>query len=245
VIGARSDALRTPRAPALDQELQEVVRDVQIGKHRVDKLFEVRRHDGTEDWILVHVEVQSQPDHRLPERLYRYYCRIRDRYDRRVVSLAVLADTSPRFRPGPYEQETLGCRVRFEYPYCKLLDFDRARLERENKPAAVVILAHRTAQGRRRDPVQREASKWALTRQLYERGYSKEDIQELFRVIDWLVPLPGEQEIEFRRKIVEYEAQKHMPYIPSIERMGREEGLQQGLAQGRREGRQEGLVAAR
>jgi hypothetical protein len=233
----------------LDQELQEVVRDAETGKHRVDKLFQVRRHDGTQDWILVHVEVQSHSDRRLPQRLYRYYCRIRDRYDRRVVSLAVLADASPRFRPGPFEEETLGCRVRFEYPSCKLLDLDRAQLELENNPAAVVILAHRTAQERRRDPVQREASKWALTRPLYERGYSKEDIQELFRVIDWLVQLPAEQEVEFRRKIAEYEAQKHMPYITSIERMGREEGrqqgLQQGLAQGRQEGRQEGFVAAR
>ena len=50
-----------------------------------------------------------------------------------------------------------------------MVDIDHAlrhTLERENNPAAVVILAHRTAQERRRDPVQREASKWALTRQL-------------------------------------------------------------------------------
>jgi hypothetical protein len=191
----------------LDQELQEVVRDAEMGKHRVDKLFQVHRHDGTEDWILVHVEVQSRPDHRLPQRLYRYYCRIRDRYDRRVVSLAVLADRSSRFRPGPYEEETLGCRVRFEYPCCKLLDLDRAVLERDNNPAALVILAHRAAQERRRDPVQRQALKWALTRSLYERGYRKEDILELFRLIDWLVRLPQEQEVEFRRQVAEYEAQ--------------------------------------
>jgi hypothetical protein len=216
----------------LDQELQEVVRDAEMGKHRVDKLFQVHRHDGTEDWILVHVEVQSRPDHRLPQRLYRYYCRIRDRYDRRVVSLAVLADRSSRFRPGPYEEETLGCRVRFEYPCCKLLDLDRAVLERDNNPAALVILAHRAAQERRRDPVQRQALKWALTRSLYERGYRKEDILELFRLIDWLVRLPQEQEVEFRRQVAEYEAQKHMPYITSIERLGREEGRQEGRREG-------------
>jgi hypothetical protein len=42
---------------------------------------------------------------------------------RRVVSLAALADTSPGFRPGAYEEKMLDCRVRFEYPSCKLLDF--------------------------------------------------------------------------------------------------------------------------
>jgi hypothetical protein len=229
----------------LDQELQEIVRDAATGRHRVDKLFQVYRHDGPEDWILVHVEVQSRPDHRLPQRLYRYYYRIADGYDRRVVSLAVLADRSPRFRPGPYEAETLGCRVRFEYPCCKLLDLDQAMLERENNPAAVIILAHRSAQRRSRDPIQRQALKWALTRPLYERGSSKEDVLELFRLIDWLVQLPRELEVEFRRQVADYEAQKHMPYITSIERLGREEGLQQGLEQGRQEGRQEGFLAAR
>jgi hypothetical protein len=101
-------------------------------------------------------------------------------------------------------------------------------LERDNNPAALVILAHRAAQERRRDPVQRQALKWALTRSLYERGYRKEDILELFRLIDWLVRLPQEQEVEFRRQVAEYEAQKHMPYITSIERLGREEGRRQG-----------------
>jgi hypothetical protein len=53
----------------LDQELQEVVRDAEMGKHRVDKLFRVYRHDGTEDWILVRfrcarhqeIPVESKP----------------------------------------------------------------------------------------------------------------------------------------------------------------------------------------
>jgi hypothetical protein len=117
------------------------------------------------------VAESRHPDRRLPARLYRYHTRISDRYNRRVVTLAVLADTSPRFRPGPYELETLGCRVHFEYPCCKLLDLDQAMLEREDNPAAVVILAHRAAQQRTRDPAQRKRLKWAVTRPLDERGY--------------------------------------------------------------------------
>jgi hypothetical protein len=73
-------------------------------------------------------------------------------------------------------------------------------------------------------------------RPLYERGYSKEDILELFRLIDWLVQLPRELEVEFRRQVAEYEAQKHMPYITSIERLGRDsaEGIEGALAVFRR-----------
>jgi hypothetical protein len=230
----------TRGAAPLDQELQEIVRDAQTSKRRVDKLFRVFRRDGTEEWLLVHLEIQSQPDRDLPARLYQYHHRIADRYHRRVVSLAVLADNSLGFRPGPYEEETWGCRVRFEYPSCKLLDLSDELLAETDNPAAVVIAAHRVAQRGTQDPAGRKTGKWELTRRLYERGYRKQDILELYRLIDWLIRLPEELAIEFRRELIKYEEQQRMPYITSIERLGRQEGLQQGLQQGRQQGRHEG-----
>ena len=221
-----------------DTELQQIVRCATTGKRHVDKLVEVRRRGGVREWLLVHLEVQSQPDRRLPKRMYEYHRRIVERHQRRVVSLAVLADTSPGFRPAAYEEETWGCRLRFEYPICKLRDFSDAALEREDNPAAIVIAAHRAAQRRAQDPVGRKAAKWRLIRRLYERGYRKRDIIELFRLIDWLIQLPAKLTIEINRELTEYEDQKRMPYITSIERIGRR--------QGRQEGRQEGrLLAAR
>jgi hypothetical protein len=214
-----------------------VVRDAVIGKRRVDKLFRVYRRDGTEEWLLIHLEVQSQPDRSLPERMYRYHHRIVDRYNERVVSLAVLADHSPRFRPGPYEQGTWGCRIRFEYPTCKLLDLSDEVLEREDNPAAIVIAAHRVAQRRARDPAGRKTAKWQLTRSLYERGYSKEEILKLYRLIDWLIRLPEELEVEFHRELADYEQQQLMPHITTIERLGQKKG--------REEGWRAGVIAAR
>jgi hypothetical protein len=64
--------------------------------------------DGTEEWILVHVEVQVRPDRRLPEGLCREHSRVADCHKRRVVTLAVLADTSPGFPPGAYEEKFAG-----------------------------------------------------------------------------------------------------------------------------------------
>jgi hypothetical protein len=187
----------------------------------------------------------SQPDRHLPERMYEYHRRIVDRHQQRVVSPAVLADASPGFRPAAYEKETWGCRLRFEYPICKLRDFTDAALEREDNPIAIVMAAHRAAQRRAQDPLGLKAVKWRLIRRLYERDYTKNDVIELFRLIDWLIQLPAKLAVEINSELAEYEDQRHMPYITSIERMGREEGLQQGLQQGRQEGRQEGFVAAR
>src|SRR5207237_1877218 len=64
----------------LDKELQEVTRDAAIGEQRVDKLVKIRRLDGAEEWILIHLEVQHQRDPGLPERLYQYHHRVRDRF---------------------------------------------------------------------------------------------------------------------------------------------------------------------
>jgi len=48
--------------------------------------------------------------------------------------------------------------------------------------------------------------------------------------------LPAEQETLFWREIQEYEEERTMPYVTSVERIG----LARGLARGREEGREEG-----
>ena len=43
----------------LDKELQKVVRDAKLGRRWADSLVRVTGADGQEDWVLVHVEVDS------------------------------------------------------------------------------------------------------------------------------------------------------------------------------------------
>jgi hypothetical protein len=56
----------------LDTELQQVVRDAELGRRLADKLVRVWRRDGEEAWVLIHVEVQGQPDEAFPQRMYVY-----------------------------------------------------------------------------------------------------------------------------------------------------------------------------
>ena len=46
----------------LNTELRQVVRDADMGKRLADVLVKVWHHDGTEKWLLVHVEIQGQPE---------------------------------------------------------------------------------------------------------------------------------------------------------------------------------------
>jgi len=55
-------------------------------------------------------------------------------------------------------------------------------------------------------------------------------VQELFRLIDWLMVLPQGLEVAFRRELISFEEEKTMPYITSIERIGREEGRREEAA---------------
>ena len=111
-------------------------------------------------------------------------------------------------------------------------------------PFAVVVLAHLGAQDTKGDMASRQQLKQRLIRRLYERGYGREKIVSLFRFIDWLLALPDELEQQIQQTIRALEEERAMPYVTSIERMGREQGLVEGREEGREDGREEGKRAA-
>jgi hypothetical protein len=45
-----------------DKELQQIVRDAELGKRLADKLMCVRRLDGEQQMILIHIEVKGDYD---------------------------------------------------------------------------------------------------------------------------------------------------------------------------------------
>jgi hypothetical protein len=226
----------------LDKELQQVVRDADLGRQIVDKLVRVWLLTGVDAWVFAHIEVQSQEEPAFARRMFMYFYRLYDRYAREVVSLAVLGDERATWRPTTYATERWGCSLRFSYPIAKLADYRarHAELEASDNPFATVVLAHLAAQDTRGDAARRRQVKLALTRRLYERGYSRERVLSLFRFIDWLLELPAAQETLFWRDVQKYEEERAMPYVTSVERIG----LERGRLEGREEGREEGLREA-
>ncbi len=217
----------------LDKELQQVVRDAETGRRHADKLAKVYTREGAETWVLVHVEVQGDAEAGFAERMYIYNYRIFDKYRTDIVSLAVLADATATFRPSAYARERWGCALNFCFPTCKLLDLNArwAELEADPNPFALVVMAHLKAQESKDGPT-RKGWKMRLVRLLYQRGYGREDILELFRVLDWLLQLPDGLEREFKRELIAFEEQTNMPYITSIERLSHKEGHKEGHQEG-------------
>jgi vacuolar-type H+-ATPase subunit F/Vma7 len=96
-------------------------------------------------------------------------------------------------------------------------------------------MAHLKAKATRRDKFSRLQWKLRLVRGLYERGYERQDILELFRFIDWVMRLPEDLEDRFDEEISRYQEEQQMPYITSIERRAMARGELQGRLETARE----------
>ncbi len=201
----------------------------------VDKLVRVYQRDGQEVWVLVHIEVQSQPDQHFAERMFRYHARLYDRFRRPIASLAILGDDRASWRPARFGYTLWGSQIELRFPTVKLLDYDLAILERSANPCATVVLAHRLAQATRRDADGRAAAKLTLARRLYAQGHSREEIIRLYCFIDWLLRLPEALEATTWQQIRAFEEEQQMAYITTAERIGRSMGLTEGRAEGLRE----------
>ena len=77
---------------------------------------------------------------------------------------------------------------------------------------------------------------------LYQRGWNKDEIRLVFRLIEWLMVLPEPVEESVWRELQAFEQEKEMPYVMTAERMGREQGLQEGLQQGLQHAKQKLLL---
>ena len=219
-----------------DKELQRVVREAKTKSRRVDKLVAVYLNNGTEVWVLIHIEIQGQQEAEFPERMFIYHYRIYDRYRVPMASLALLTDDSPNWRPRQYQQELFGCRVMLDFPSVKLLDYREQTDELLNHPSpfALVVLAHLQMQATRRNDADRYGAKLRLIRLAYQRGYERKTILELLRFIDWVLALPEDLEQQLQIEVSQFE-EEPMPYVTSWERMGEKRGIQRGLEMGRLE----------
>ena len=229
---------------SLDKEFQQIVRDARVRKRLADKLFKVWRKDGTEAWLLIHVEVQGRREKDFPERMYVYSYRIFDRYRHQVASLAVLCDEHPDWRPDHFGYNNWGCRVGIWFPIVKLIDFrpNEADLEQSPNPFAAIILAHLRVLETRQAPATRWQWKLRLIKGLYDRGLKREQVRQLFRVVDWMMALPPELDESFRSEFARFEEARGMPYVTSVERLAREEGRQEGLQKGVAKGFQSAIL---
>jgi hypothetical protein len=212
----------------LDQELREVIHDSTVKCFRVDRLIKVFRKDGGEQWLLIHLEIQSFGEEAFELRIYHYNHGIHRARGIQPLSLVILADLDPDWKPCEYVHEELGCGTRFRFLTCKLLD-EMDRLAEDYSLPAVAAKAQIEALRTVGDPARRFEIRWRMTRELYHHGFSADRIRTAYRLMSWMMRLPKEMQLTFRDKIVEFERRENMPYVTDIEELGIERGIERGI----------------
>ena len=127
----------------LDKELQQLFppeKDL-ANANFVDKLVQVPTFAGDNQWVLVHIEIQGTPEKLFERRMFRYYSRIFDKYDKQITAFAILTDNDPKFNPTKYENEFLGTSLSYQFNSLKVLDQSIVELKKNSNPFACVLLA--------------------------------------------------------------------------------------------------------
>ncbi len=255
------DASAKPRF--LDKELQRLTRRLKTGKRYADLLVQVQLKTGEPGILFCHIEVQQSPEKNLTWRLFQYSYRIFDRLGFYPITLALLTDSVPGFRPEGLTIEAAGLPVvRFQFYIAKLLDFrDRisnaysggATASDRANPFALATRIHLEYMAARKKNKRRltrleDANqsllylKLELTRQLKTHGHSSLQIQSLFMFLDWIILLPeGLDEVYYKesRKVLEDSA---MGFISTPERIGLRRGLKEGMERGIEKGIEKGIT---
>lgn len=218
----------------LDQELRKILKSSATSKRIVDKLVKVFLKDGSEEWLLIHIEIQGYKQKNFPERMFVCNYRIFEKFHKEVVSLALLTDENPKFRPSEYRRERWGFEVLCRYPVVKLIDYRKrwAELEASDNPFAIMVCAYLKTLEVKGNVQELYSWKKHFLLELYWRGMSREVLLAIYKFIDWIMELPKELESELTEEFITIEEKEHMPYVTSAERLGIKKGRAEGITQG-------------
>ena len=84
----------------------------------------------------------------------------------------------------------------------------------------------------RQKPQQLSAYRLELTVKFHNEDYPLPDNHLLHHLIDWLMPLPDDLKIQFRKQLQQRLPDKTMPHITLFEELALKEGLEKGLEKG-------------
>lgn len=201
----------------LDKELAAL--DPEPGKKATtrfaDSLARVYRKDGGVEWVLVHVEVQDKTavsDQPLfPERMFRYFYRCFDRYEKPIVAIAIFCGPDGKLLGGCYKYEFMNTRLQYEYNTLCILDYPNNELQRSINPFAWVMLIAKMAllKGKHLDK-QLLQGKLYVFRKLQENGvFARSKAEAILAFLDNYIVFEKPETIRIFNKEIERTGKKN------------------------------------
>ncbi len=225
----------------LDKELDQLFppEDDNYSPRYVDKLVKVFTRNGGEEWILVHVEVQGYTDKDFAKRMFQYYIRILDKYDKSITAFAIFTDANKNFHPKRYERAYLGTKVSYAFNTFKIIDQDDTELEASNNPFAMAVLSaklaisHRKIDDERLFDLARDLAKRLLAKKM-----PKEKIRKVMTFLHYYLRFEKKEMFaKFEKEIANLtERTGTMGIEEFLLDRAKKEGINKGIEKGRKEG---------
>ena len=228
----------------LDKELQKIKLKGKKGKKFTDKLVKVRLKDGTEEWLLIHVEIQGKHEEDFDGRMFRYFYRLYDKHDIKITALAVL--TYKTDRQYNFNYDVYGSKVTYSYNTACIANYSEKELQHSENPFALICLAVQYDNLYRDDEEQKFSLKRKLIKMLRGRSYTKEEIIELLEFIDDALYITDTMKTRiFDEEATSILEEEKMAYVSGFRQrainQGRQEGRQEGFLEGEIKGLMEGI----
>ena len=170
----------------LDKELEQLfpAQGDEFKPKQIDKLVKVFTKNGQEQWFLVHIEVQGYSDADFAKRMFTYFSRIFDRYEKPITAFAILTDDRKTFRPSVFNQSFYGTNLTYQFNNYKVLDQNSAALDADDNPFAAVILTVLVALQRKKIGEDDLLTlKLDLARRLLAKPFPKDKIRALMNFL--------------------------------------------------------------
>lgn len=229
----------------LDKELAQLFPESQTEHRRVDFLAEVTLLDGTEQWILIHIEIQGYREVDFPKRFFSYHYRLMDRFDKPIASLALLTDPHPNWKPSRYEFSFFGTNLLFEYPIFKLSEWREEDFAESKNPWVIILKIGKIGLRSNWDDPSLLEMKVKLYRELRGAGLTIEQTRRIFNFLKSIVPFKkSEFRTTFDSEIQIVNQQKSLPMGMDalIAQHEYEEGVKDGIEKGIEQGIERGIV---
>jgi predicted transposase/invertase (TIGR01784 family) len=206
----------------------------------VDKLVKVYQKDGSEEWVLCHVEVQGKDEPTFAKRMFKYYCRIFDRFDRPMTAIAIFTGRDGKKLPGMYVRRYEGAELTYKYNTLCILDYEDKRLAASKNPFALVMLAAKKAllRGKHLDEILLK-EKLSIAKLLIRRGFSESKTAAILSFLHNYVRFakPETNRIFERELDLITGKTNTMGIIEYVKQMKLDEAREEGVEKGRTEER--------
>lgn len=233
----------------LDKELQRLEVDTKRKGRRADLLAKVFLKNGTEVWMLIHIEVQGYEDVNFPNRMFIYKYRIFDRLNAPLTALAILTDDNPNYHPKYYEEKTWNTTLRYDFATFKLLDYDADYFDQFDNPFAIVMKTARIFLRNKAIKTDQDklAIKMQLAKNLFAKGYSKQEVGKILLFIKVFAKFDSEDYYEdFENEIDKITGnQPTMGIVELVEKKLFEQGVEVGIERGVERGVEQGIGIGR